>query len=188
MNMERPCSPSATMVAPTSKRRSTSIETRRSRPASERPPKKGVASKNAFRSGELTAIGVIYSRSRRRQAGQTRGGSWFARPVLDDLDDARQIVLCAALKDAVLEDVPHRLANPHRHAEFFALRDCEVDVLHEYLDGGTKVETACQHRLGKNVHRCEIAAGSIVEDVQHGVGRNAGLARHRHCLRRGDQS
>src|ERR1700688_4403980 len=56
MNIERPGSPSATTVAPTSKRRSTSIETKRSRLASERPPKKGVASKNAFRSGELTAI------------------------------------------------------------------------------------------------------------------------------------
>src|SRR5882672_6470454 len=72
MNMERPGSPSATTVAPTSKRRSTSIETRRSRLASERPPKKGVASKNAFRSGELTAIDLIYSRSQRRQAGQAR--------------------------------------------------------------------------------------------------------------------
>src|ERR1700682_2705241 len=72
MNIERPGSPSATTVAPTSKRRSTSIETRRSRLASERPPKKGVASKNAFRSGELTAIDLIYSRSQRRQAGQTR--------------------------------------------------------------------------------------------------------------------
>src|SRR3984893_16454233 len=56
MNIERPGSPPATTVATTSKRRSTSIETKRSRPASERPPKKGVASKNAFRSGELTAI------------------------------------------------------------------------------------------------------------------------------------
>src|SRR5215475_6386520 len=60
--IERPGSPSATTVAPTSKRRSTSIEIRRSRLASESPPKKGVATKNAFRSGELTAIG--YSRSR----------------------------------------------------------------------------------------------------------------------------
>src|ERR1700756_5304690 len=41
-----------------SKRRSTSIETKRSRLASERPPKKGVATKNAFRSGELTAIAL----------------------------------------------------------------------------------------------------------------------------------
>ena len=59
MNIERPGSPSATIVAPASKRRSTSIETRRSRLASDRPPKNGVASKNAFRSGELTAIGAI---------------------------------------------------------------------------------------------------------------------------------
>src|ERR1700676_5613223 len=64
MNIERPGSPSATTVAPTSKRRSTSIETRRSRLASERPPKKGVATRNAFKSGELTAIGLIYARSR----------------------------------------------------------------------------------------------------------------------------
>src|SRR5229473_6668285 len=91
------------------------------------------------------------------------------------------------LKDAVLKNEPHRLAHPHWHAEFFALRDCKIDVLHEYLDGCTKVESAWQHGLGKDVHRCEIAAGSIVEDVQHGVGRNAGLARHRHCLRRGDE-
>src|SRR6266700_764106 len=72
MNIERPGSPSATIVAPTSKRRSTSIETKKSRLASERPPKKGVASKNAFRSGELTAIDLIYSRSQRRQAGHAR--------------------------------------------------------------------------------------------------------------------
>src|SRR6476660_5701161 len=72
MNIERPGSPSATTVAPTSKRRSTSIGTKRSRLASERPPKKGVASKNAFRSGELTAIDLMYSRSQRRQAGQAR--------------------------------------------------------------------------------------------------------------------
>jgi hypothetical protein len=72
MNIERPGSPSATTVAPTSKRRSTSIETKRSRLASERPPKKGVAIKNAFRSGELIAIDLIYSRSRRRQAGRAR--------------------------------------------------------------------------------------------------------------------
>src|ERR1035441_2991718 len=72
MNIERPGSPSATTVAPTSKRRSTSIETKRSRLASERPPKKGVAIKNAFRSWELIAIDLIYSRSQRRQAGRAR--------------------------------------------------------------------------------------------------------------------
>src|SRR6266568_2656273 len=72
MNIERPGSPSATTLAPTSKRRSTSIETKRSRLASERPPKKGVASKNAFRSGELTAIDLIYSHSQRRQAGHAQ--------------------------------------------------------------------------------------------------------------------
>src|SRR5437762_7996859 len=67
MNIERPGSPSVTILAPASKRRSTSIETRRSRLASERPPKKGVASKNAFRSSELTAIDPIYPCSRKRQ-------------------------------------------------------------------------------------------------------------------------
>src|SRR5258705_12200166 len=63
MNIERPGSPSATTVAPTSKRRSTSIETRRSRLASESPPKKGVATKNAFRSGELTVIRTSRTRN-----------------------------------------------------------------------------------------------------------------------------
>jgi hypothetical protein len=72
MNIDRPDSPSATTVAPTSIRRSTSIETKRSRPASERPPKKGVARKNAFRSYELTAIKLIYYRFQWRQAGQAR--------------------------------------------------------------------------------------------------------------------
>src|ERR1700681_1621485 len=66
MNIERPGSPSATTVAPASKWRSTSMETRRSRLASERPPKNGVAIKNAFRSGELTAIHLIYSGSGKR--------------------------------------------------------------------------------------------------------------------------
>src|SRR5437660_2035942 len=67
MNIERPGSPSVTILAPASKRRSTSIEARRSRLASDRPPKQVVARKNAFRSGELTAIDPIYSRSRQRQ-------------------------------------------------------------------------------------------------------------------------
>src|ERR1700722_2335169 len=101
MNMERPASPSATTVAPTSKRRSTSIETRRSRLASERPPKKGVSSKNAFRSGELTAIDVIYSRFLRRQADQ-------ARRDLSTMDT------CAGVSDiAILNDLsPERATEP----------------------------------------------------------------------------
>ena len=45
-----------------------------------------------------------------------------------------------------------------------------------------------KHRFGKEVHRCEVAAGSIIEDLQHGVGRNAGLARHCHCLRGSDEA
>src|ERR1700680_3077151 len=98
MNIERPGSPSATTVAPTSKRRSTSIETKRSRLASERPPKKGVAIKNAFRSGELTAIDLIYSRSQRRQAGQARR------------DTLRQIVAQTALIIAlkITRHIPHK--------------------------------------------------------------------------------
>src|SRR3984957_2604596 len=84
MNIERPGSPSATTVSPTSKRRSTSIETKRSKLASETPPKKGVASKNAFRSGELTAIEIIYSRSQRRQAGQARAGQTGRRYLCVD--------------------------------------------------------------------------------------------------------
>src|SRR6476660_10063113 len=67
MNIGRPGSPSATTVAPMSKQRSSSMETMRSRLASERPPKKGVASKNAFRSGELTGIYPIYPQLRLRQ-------------------------------------------------------------------------------------------------------------------------
>src|SRR5262249_60593973 len=54
----------ATTVAPTSKRCSTSIAIRRSRLASGSPPKNGVATRNALRSGELTAISLIYSRPR----------------------------------------------------------------------------------------------------------------------------
>src|SRR4051812_11561687 len=111
MNIERPSSPSATMVAPASKTRSTSIDIRTSRLASGRPPKKGVATRNVFRSGELTAIGRIYSRARglaapcrgprprrprqapgRRQTGggdtleRTRG-SQRARPIAPALDE-----------------------------------------------------------------------------------------------------
>jgi hypothetical protein len=96
MNIDRPGSPSATTVAPTSKRHSTSIETKRSRLASERPPKKGVASKNAFRSGELTAIDLVYSRSQRRQAGQA-GRDYYDKqlrgrvglPIEQELADRR---------------------------------------------------------------------------------------------------
>src|ERR1700744_1372356 len=70
--MERPGSPSATTVAPASKRRSTSMEIRRSRLGPGRPPKKGVSSRNAFRSGELTAIELIYAGGRPRQAALVR--------------------------------------------------------------------------------------------------------------------
>ena len=59
-------------MAPASKRRSTSIEIRRSRLASARPPKKGVATKNAFRSGELTTISQIYSCNRNLAAPYRR--------------------------------------------------------------------------------------------------------------------
>ena len=41
---------------------------------------------------------------RKRTAINLFGGSLFARPVLDDLDDARQILLCPTLKDAMLQD------------------------------------------------------------------------------------
>src|SRR5688500_5421910 len=68
MYIERPGSPSATTVAPASKRRSTSIEIRRSRLASERPPKKGVATRKVFRSGELITISRVYASSRRLTA------------------------------------------------------------------------------------------------------------------------
>ena len=64
MYIDRPGSPSATMLSPRSKRRSSSIEIRRSKLASETPPNKGVATKNAFSSGELTIITSIYSCSR----------------------------------------------------------------------------------------------------------------------------
>src|SRR5258708_40325746 len=65
-NIERPGYPSATTVAPAAKRLSTSMEIRRLRLASGRPPKKGVATRNAFRSGELTAIHLIYFGSGKR--------------------------------------------------------------------------------------------------------------------------
>src|ERR1700709_1715978 len=93
----------------------------------------------------------------------------FARAVLDDLDDARHVLLRAALKHAVLQHQPYRLAHPHRNAEFFTLRDGEIDVLHEYLDGCAKVETARQYGFGENVRRRKIAAGPIVENFEHGV-------------------
>src|ERR1700682_1050231 len=98
MNIERPGSPSATTVAPTSKRRSTSIETRRSRLASERPPKKGVASKNAFRSGKLTAIDLIYSRSQRRQASLSRDSSLGQR-----IDASLPVQGCHGFVDGAIE-------------------------------------------------------------------------------------
>src|SRR6266576_4449584 len=95
MNIERPGSPSATTVAPTSKRRSTSIEIRRSRLASERPPKKGVATKNAFRSGELTAISRIYSRSRNLTAPYRLPG------IQEDLSSTTRMVRCICSRPVV---------------------------------------------------------------------------------------
>src|SRR5580704_18095014 len=65
--------------------------------ASERPPKKGVASRNAFSSGELAAIAEIYSRCRQRQAG--RGCPSRGSP-------ARDLSLCAdELIGAALERI-----------------------------------------------------------------------------------
>ena len=37
------------------------------------------------------------------------------------------------------------------------------------------------------MHRRKIATGSVVENLQHGIVWNACLARHRHCLGRGDK-
>src|SRR3954447_25305060 len=107
----------------------------------------------------------------------------LTRPVLDDLHDARYVLLGAALEAAVLQHQPYRLAHPHRDAEFFTLRDGQIDVLHEYLDGCAKVERALQYRVGKDMHCRKIMAGSIVEKLQHGLVWNAVLARHRHGLR-----
>src|SRR5262249_29517831 len=115
------------MLAPTSKRRSTSIEIRRSRLASERPPKKGVATRNAFRSGELAIIGPIYCRSRnlaapcggrvvvpprvKMPAHQTRRepllseNALVGKPVLLPVDDlCAQIVACDDLDLRSLPD------------------------------------------------------------------------------------
>src|SRR6266567_8154268 len=39
------------------------------------------------------------------------------RTILDDLHDAGHVLLCAALKDAVLQDKARRLAHPHGDAE-----------------------------------------------------------------------
>src|ERR1700722_585614 len=77
MNIERPGSPSATTVAPVSKRTSTSIEIKRSRPVPERPPKNGVASKNVFSSGELAVMEIIYARRLWRQARDTVRWQFF---------------------------------------------------------------------------------------------------------------
>ena len=84
--------------------------------------------------------------------------------------------------DAMLQHEPYRLAHPHGNAEFFALRDGEIDVFHEYLDGCAKVEGAWQHGGREKMHRRKITAGPVVENLQHGIVRNACLARHRHCL------
>src|SRR4051812_16164220 len=93
-NIERPGSPSATTVAPASKRRSTSMETSSSRLPSGRPPKKGVATRNAFRSGELTAIAqytstATHGPSPEGPAGPNNDTPSFQAPAvkLQPLDD-----------------------------------------------------------------------------------------------------
>src|SRR5947199_10869492 len=73
----------------------------------------------------------------------------FTRPVLDDLHDARYVLLGAALEDAVLQHQPYRLAHPHRDAEFFTLRDGQIDVRHEYLDGWRKSNVTGNTAAGK---------------------------------------
>jgi len=94
--------------------------------------------------------------------------------VLDDLDDPRHVLLCAALKDGMLQHEPHRLAHPHRDAEFFALLDGEIDVLHEYLDGCTKVERAWQHGIGENVHGRKILVPGVEQLARHWLAHVAG--------------
>jgi hypothetical protein len=142
MNIERPGSPSATTVAPASKRRSTSIETKRSRLASERPPKKGVASKNAFRSGELTAIDLIYSGSQRRQAGQAR---LVARGVSGCRSSRHRPDHCAAefgryrgiagkrTSRAISDPLPGQARRAGTHKQAVSADNCQLDDGEVYL-------------------------------------------------------
>ena len=51
--------------------------------------------------------------------------------ALDVFDDGGQILRCRALMHRVLEHEPRRLTHPHRHAKLLALRDRQVDVLHQ---------------------------------------------------------
>src|SRR5437588_12999504 len=61
-------------------------------------------------------------------------------------DQRADVVVGRALKDRVLVDEARRLADPHRHAQLLALRDGEIDILHQDMHCGSVAERAIQYR------------------------------------------
>src|SRR5436190_19010073 len=187
MNIERPGSPSATTVAPMSKLRSTSIETRRSRLASERPPKKGVAIKNAFRSGELAAIYLICSRSRNLtvvywpQCGREQMSALMSAPRgkrrartqvhdlgLRDRCDARQLGCCG--KQAFERLALYRLFQ--NFDERVAPVDAFAAVSRHKHERDSAIEQAIGDRIDELATQIDVEDRSlrrIVLDGPHGV-------------------
>src|ERR1051326_4194687 len=62
-------------------------------------------------------------------------------------DQRADVVVGRALKHRVLVDEARRLADPHRHAQLLALRDGQIDILHQDMHCGSIAERAIQYRI-----------------------------------------
>src|SRR4029077_12950838 len=81
--------------------------------------------------GHLMKTSVGCARVSSRRAPSARLRYLEAGAAFDVFDDRGQVLVRRALVHRVLEHEPRRLADPHRHPQFLALRDSEVDVLHQ---------------------------------------------------------
>src|SRR5437764_8183169 len=82
-------------------------------------------------------------------------------------DQRADVVVGRALKHRVLVDEARRLADPHRHAQLLALRDGEIDILHQDMHCGSVAERAIQYRIRHHRERRAIAAAARIDRVHH---------------------
>ena len=104
--------------------------------------------------------------------------------ALDVFDDGGQILRCRALMHRVLEHEPRRLTHPHRHAELLALRDRQIDVLHQDVHLGAVIEAAGQHGAREFVPGGAVATAAGVDRGQHHLGVQSAFGAHDECLGR----
>ena len=127
-------------------------------------------------------------RDRHASAGRSARHHGFRVPSSDDLHHAGRSP-CAALKDSVLQEQVARPGTPTSWTP--RASPCSIarsTSLIKNFDCGSKVKSAGNDGLRKNQHRSKISAGTIVENLKHGISRNSSFPGHRHCLGCRDQS